>query len=195
MGTIRDQFPLQMHRGRASLRQMLLQLPCRPSTSCCSHVDSLIGHECTCGRVPDGPFGWVDVRISIVRTALNVLVFRNDVLKSCVFLDVFDFGTWNTSESCCRKFLVHRFIAKFACSNCFMRAGPWNSALSPEQENDPVNKMKFVEQSHEVIHLQAVILGERYIIHWNRSFAHNTWRGSIGVWQLWGQSWGCPTHW
>ena len=165
-----------------SLRQMLVQLPCRPSTSCCSHVDSLSGHECTSLMTL-----WLsDVKISIVRTALNALVFRNDVLKSCVFLDVLDFGTWNTSESCCRKFLVHRFIAKFACSNCFMRAGPWNSALSPEQENDPVNKMKFVEQSHEVIHLQAVILGERYIIHWNRSFAHNTWRGSIGVWQLWG---------
>ena len=162
---------------------MLLQLPCRPSTSCCSHVDSLSGHECTSLMTL-----WLsDVRISIVRTALIVLAFRNDVLKSCVFLEVLDFGTWNTSESCCRKFRVHRFIAKFACSNCFMRAGPWNSALSPEQENDPVSKMKFVEQSHDVIYLQAVILGERYIIHWNRSFAHNTWRGSIGVWQLWGK--------
>lgn len=158
MGTIREQF----HKGRVSLRQMLFQLPCRPSTSCCSHVDSLSGHECTSLTTL-----WLsDVRNSIVRTALNALVFRNDVLKSCVFLDVLDFGTWNTSESsCCRKFLVHRFIAKFACSNCFMRAGPWNSALSPEQENDPVSKMKFVEQSHEVIFLKAVILGERYIIH------------------------------
>lgn len=166
---------------------MLLQLPCRPSTSCCSHVNSLIGHECTSLMTL-----WLsDVRISHSQNCTE----RVGLSKWCVFLDVLDFGTWNTSESsCCRKFLVHRFIAKFACSNCFVRAGPWKSALSPEQENNPVNKMKFVEQSHEVIYLQAVILGERYIIHWNRSFAHNTWRGSIGVWQFWGKVGDAP-HW